>query len=451
MHKFPLITILLVVIIGGTTACLRFENAYTKLPPGPWRAVLQLDPSTITPNPKGEPLEEKLNLNFDEVTNGELPFNFEVIYTDDTTFHVAFINGDERIVVKDISFGRSKSRAKDSIRINFPVYDTYIVGLYEDGLIEGDFVVNYREKYSIPFIARFGMNHRFTKIPKPTDVDLTGNWKVTFGPGGDESEPFPAIGEFVQTGNQLRGTFRTETGDYRFLSGELSGEKAYLSVFDGAHAFLFEAKYDASTGKLVGSFRSGKHYRTIWEAQRDDTAELTSPMALTQPVDASIPFDFSFPNTDGQTVNLTDEAFDGKVKLVQIMGTWCPNCREETSFLLDYLKENKHPDLSVISIGFERYRKEEKALAALERFKSNMNIPYPVLWGGYYDKAEATERLQGLDKIISYPTLLFIDRNNIIRHVHTGYNGVATSKFDAFEQEFSEILDTLLSEAPVVQ
>jgi thiol-disulfide isomerase/thioredoxin len=417
------------------TGCLRIDNTYTKLPPGPWRAVLQLDPSTITPNPKGKPLEDKLNLNFDEVTNGELPFNFEVVYTNDTTFQIEFLNGEERIIVKDVSFGRSKSRAKDSIRINFPIFDSYIVGLYEDGLIEGDYVVNYRDSYRIPFVAHFGMNHRFTKVAKPAALDLTGTWEVTFGPGGDEPATFPAVGEFVQKGNELTGTFRTETGDYRYLQGEVSGDKAYLSVFDGAHAFLFEAKIDAKAETLVGSFRSGTHYRTIWQARRNSEATLTNPNELTQATQTG-PIDFAFPATDGQLVRLSDPAFAGKAKLVQLMGTWCPNCLDETRFLLDYLQKNNHPDLQVISLGFERYRDESRSMAALQRTKTNLKIPYPVLWAGYYDKAEASRVMPMLDSIISFPTLLFIDKQNRIRKVHTGFNGPATSQFEAFKSDF---------------
>lgn len=426
------------------SSCLRFENTYTKIPPGPWRAILQLDPSAITPNPKGKPLDDKLNLSFDEVTNGELPFNFEVEYTDDTTFQVVLLNGDERIVSRDITFGRSKSRAKDSIRINFPIYDTYIVGLYEEGIIEGDWVVNYREKYSIPFVARFGMGYRFTQIPKPAALDLTGTWEVTFGPGGDESAPFAGIGEFVQEGNDLKGTFRTETGDYRYLHGVVSDDKAYLSVFDGSHAFLFEAKIDATAETMVGSFRSGKHYRTIWEARRNEEATLTSPYQLTNVIDAGQPIDFAFINPEGDTVRLSDPAYAGKAKLVQIFGTWCPNCRDETTFLLDYLAKNNLPNLQVMGIGFERYRNEEKSLAALERFQSQMGVPYPVLYGGYYDKAEASARLPMLNKIISYPTLLFIDAENRVRKVHTGFNGPATSKYKEFQQEFDESVQQLL-------
>lgn len=426
-------------------SCLRFQNAYTKIPPGPWRATLLLDPSVVTPNPKGEPLEDKLNLSFEEVTNGELPFNFLVEYTDDTTFQVVFLNGEERIVSKDVSFGRSKSRAKDSIRINFPIYDTYIVGLYEEGIIEGEWVVNYRENYSIPFIARFGMDYRFTQIPKPADIDLSGTWEVTFGPGGDEPAPFAGVGEFIQSGNDLQGTFRTETGDYRYLHGVVSGSKAYLSVFDGAHAFLFEAKIDPETDSMVGSFRSGKHYRTVWEARRNAEATLTSPYQLTNVVDAGTPIDFSFVDTSGDTISLSDPIFDNKAKLVQIFGTWCPNCRDETRFLQDYLAANDHPNLQVLSIGFERYRQEEKSLAALKRFKQQMDIPYPVLYGGYYDKEEASARLPMLNKIISYPTLLFIDGENRVRKIHTGFDGPATSRYEDFQQEFKESVEQLLA------
>lgn len=431
-------------LLISLNSCLRFENTYTKIPPGPWRAVLLLDPSAVTPNPKGEPLEDKLNLTFDEVTNGELPFNFEVEYTDDTTFQVVLLNGDERIVARDITFGRSKSRAKDSIRINFPIYDTYIVGLYEEGIIEGEWVVNYRNNYSIPFIARFGMDHRFTQIPKPAALDLTGTWEVTFGPGGDEPSPYAGIGEFVQEGNDLKGTFRTETGDYRYLHGVVSDDKAYLSVFDGSHAFLFEAKIDTEEQRMVGSFRSGKHYRTVWQAKRNDQATLTSPYQLTNVKDAGKPIDFEFVNPAGDTVRLSDEAFAGKAKLVQIFGTWCPNCRDETSFLLDYLAANDLPELQVMGIGFERYRDEAKSLAALERFQNQMDVPYPVLYGGYYDKEEASARLPMLNKIISYPTLLFIDGENRVRKVHTGFNGPATSKYVEFQQEFDESIQQLL-------
>ncbi len=423
--------------------CIRIDNSFTKIPPGPWRAILRLDPSTITPNPKGQPLEEKLNLTFDEVANGELPFNFDVIYTDDTTFHIEFINGSERIKSEHISFGHTKSRVKDSIRIDFPVYDTYITGMYEDGLIEGDWVVNYRTEYRIPFIAHFGKNHRFTKMRKEPGMDISGKWAVTFSPNDD---PYPAIGEFVQEGNELTGTFRTETGDYRFLQGTVQGNKAYLSVFDGSHAFLFEALIDTSTQSMLGSFRSGKHYKTTWQAKKNDDAQLTNPDSLTYLIDGNDELAFNFTDLDGNIHSLDDPSFNGKVKVVQIMGTWCPNCRDETEFLLEYLKENPSKDLEVIGIGFERYREEEKSIAVLKRFKETLDIPYLLLYGGYYSKKEAVKSMPMLNHILSYPTLIIVDKNNKVRKIHTGFEGPATKEYQGFKENFSRTIEQLIAE-----
>lgn len=434
------------LIVLSWSACLHIENTFTKIPPGPWRAVLQLEPSMITANPKGKPLPEKLDLVFEEVANGELPFTFEVSYTDDTTFVIDIINGKERIRIDDIAFGHTRDDIKDTIRIDFPVYDSYVIGKYENGLIEGDWVVNYREDYSIPFIARFGDDHRFTKLSKKPIADLSGSWAVTFGLGGDDTDPYPGIGEFVQNENNLTGTFRTETGDYRFLEGTVQGDKVYLSVFDGSHAFLFEAKVEADGESMVGSFRSGTHYRTIWKAKRDDQASLKDPNELTYLTTESEVLDFAFPSTSGDTVRLSDEAFSGKVKLIQIMGTWCPNCMDETDFLLNYLSNHPHPDLQLIAVGFERYRDQEKALGALMRFQNQKNVPYPVLWGGYYNKKEAVASFPMLNHILSYPTLLFVDRDNRVRQIHTGFNGPATSKYDEFVQEFTTTVNSLLDE-----
>ncbi|MCB0643656.1 MAG: TlpA family protein disulfide reductase, partial [Phaeodactylibacter sp.] len=71
-YRLPLLFLLsLLWLLPG---CLVIENPYSSLAPGIWRAVLELEPKFITPNKKGEPLPEKLNIQFDEVAGGELPF-----------------------------------------------------------------------------------------------------------------------------------------------------------------------------------------------------------------------------------------------------------------------------------------------------------------------------------------------------------------------------------------
>ncbi len=438
----------LAVLLFLLTACTFVQERYPALPPGPYRAVLELEDNVIVPNPKGAPIAGKVDLEFEEVTEGLLPFNFTVVYETDTTFRIEIRNGEEIITVppKDIQYGRDQRAGRDTIRIDFPVYDSHISAYHEEKVIEGVWVEHHREGVRIPFKAYFGKDHRFTALRKEPLADVSGTWAVTFG--AQDEEAYPGIAEFTQNGNHLTGTFRTETGDYRYLEGTVQGNKLYLSVFDGSHAFLFEALIRPD-GTLSGTFRSGRHYVTNWVARRDPAFSLRSPDALTQMREA-VPLDFSFPTVEGDTISLSDPTYAGRPKLISIMGTWCPNCRDEAEFLKKYLAENDTQDLAVLSLAFERYgADDERSRAAIRRYQENMGVPWPVLLAGSSDKAAAGEALPMLDKIISFPTLLFVDRNNIVRRIHTGYNGPATSKFAEFEQSFAaSVADLLAKEAP---
>ena len=440
MVRFALLTL----VVTTLSTCTFVQDRYPALPPGPYRGNLALEFNPVVPNPKGQPLAEKTNLEFDEVTEGQLPFNFDVIYETDSTFRLEVHNGKETIVVpaENISSGRDQVAGRDTVRINFPVYDTYISAYHEENEVEGVWVVNYRDDYRIPFRAQFGKGHRFTPLRKPPTADISGNWAVTFGTETDD--PYPGIAEFRQNGNHLEGTFRTETGDYRFLEGTVQANKAYLSVFDGSHAFLFEATILAD-GTLAGTFRSGRHYITRWTARRDDNFALASPDELTV-MKEDTPLRFAFPTAAGDTISLTDADYEGRPKLIKIMGTWCPNCREQADFLKDYLANNDTGDLAVIALAFEKYgADDDRSRAALRRYEQNMKSPWPVLLAGPSDKEAAGKALPMLNKIISYPTLLFVDRDNKVRRIHTGYNGEATSKFSEWEESFDASIKDLLA------
>jgi len=427
------IWLFIVLCAMSSLQCITFENTYSSIPPGIWRGILKLDKPHSTASTSEEEIDKAFNYK-------ELPFNFEVIYTAKEDFHIVLHNGSERIKVDDIKFGRDKKTGRDTVLINFPVYDTYIKALYEENIMEGAWFVNYKEDYSIPFIAFHGADHRFPiKTTKPSQ-DISGSWKCLFDfdKPGDE---YPALGVFSLKDDKLLGTFQTETGDYRFLDGNMNGDKFALSCFDGSHAFLFEGKV-FEDGNALGTFYSGKHYKANWQGSKDNDYTLESPYNLTKST-SDAAFDFSFKDTDGKLVSLNDPQFKGKNKLVQIIGTWCPNCRDESKFLVEYLDTKKSKDLEVIAIAFERYREEDKALEAINRYREKMKIPYPVLYGGYYDKKETSEKFPQLNEIISYPTLLFIDKNNKIKKIHTGFNGPATEQYLEFKDEFEQIIQAL--------
>ncbi|SEQ98292.1 TlpA disulfide reductase family protein [Neolewinella agarilytica] len=425
------------------STCTFVQERYPTLPPGPYRATLELEYNPIVPNPKGAPIPEKTNLEFEEVTDGILPFTMDVVYENDTTFHIEMHNGAETITVpaENIVYGRDQNAGRDTLRIDFPVYDTHISAYHEENIIEGVFVVHYRDNYRIPFKAYFGKDHRFTPLRKEPVADLSGSWAVMFG-RGDEA-PYPGIAEFTQEGNHLEGTFRTETGDYRFLEGTVQANKLYLSVFDGSHAFLFEALIKED-GTLSGTFRSGRHYITNWTARRDPDFKLISPDELTL-MKEDIPLAFSFPTIEGEAVSLDDPKYAGKPKLIKIMGTWCPNCREEADFLKEYLAENDTKDLEVIALAFEQYgADDDRSREVIRRYQETMQVPWPILLAGPNDKDAAGDALPMLNKIISYPTLLFVDRDNKVKRIYTGFNGKATSKYEEFRKSFDVSVQELI-------
>ena len=406
------------------------HQSYSKLPPGIWRGVLVLDDKSYS-------MEEDEEVRTKTDFSGELPFNFEVKYVNNEDFYIIIYNGEERIKVTDIIYGKDKATAKDTIVINFPAFDTYIKAIFEDDMMEGKWYVNYKKGYAIPFRAYHGKSHRFTSLKKEPITDISGRWKVKFEV--ETEDEYPAVGDFAQKGNHLTANFMTETGDYRYLEGTIQNNKFLLSTFDAAHAFLFEGKI-LENGTIIGTFRSGKHYSTTWVATKDKNAKIGDPFQLTTSNIGNETFEFTFPDLDGKPVSLSDKVFENKIKLVKITGTWCPNCKDESLFLKKYLKNNPSDDIVVIEVAFERYKDVSKSIAVLKRYKEKFNLPFTMLYGGYAKKSLSSEKFPQISKVLSYPTLIFVDKDNKIQKVHTGFSGPATSDFNKFKLDFDKLI-----------
>ena len=420
------------LVLCQWSSCIVMEHKYSAVAPGKWRGTLKLEDSKQGLGTKKEPAKS-----FDEVSQGELPFNFEVTYTDDKKFYIEIINGTERIRIDDITIGRDRATGKDTLLARFPTYDTYLKAIYEGNVMEGKWVVASKENYSIPFSARQGQDYRFTTVKKTPATDMSGAWETIFEAEGGKAEK--AVGEFQQKDNYLTGTFMTETGDYRFLEGTVQANKFYLSCFDGAHAFLFEGKI-SSENTLVGVFKSGISYRTTWSATRNAQATLPDAYKITKIIAPEKALNFNFTNPDGVPFSLQSADYQNKNKIIQLSGTWCPNCKDETNFLVNYIKKNKFDDLAIIGLYFERYKESEKANQVLKAYKSTMNIPWEVACVGAASKEEATKFIPQLDQVYAFPTLLLVDKNNKIRYVHTGFSGPATSKYEIFGKEFDALI-----------
>lgn len=419
------------------TSCVEpINDSFTKLPPGIWRGVLLIDDNDQMTSDDVE-FEKKTDF------SGELPFNFEVVYDSEEEFHLVFKNADETIIVDSIDYGRDKATAKDTLTIHFVEYETYIKAIYEENIIEGYWYVPYKGDYQIPFKAYQGQDHRFKYKATAPKYDISGKWETYFKKGTEDE--YSAIAEFDQDGNKLTGTVMTETGDYRYLDGYIADNKFKLSTFDGTHAYLFEGKLP-SEDAIIGGFRSGKHYKSYWESIRNEDFVLADPFNMTEIVDGDKPFYFDAVDLDGNSVKITDEKFDNKVKLVKISGTWCPNCKDEMNFLKDYFSTHSKDDVEIIEINFERYEDDQRNIKTLKSHQSRLDFDVNVLYGGRVSAKMVKEKLPQIAKVLSYPTLLFIDQNNMIRYVHTGFAGPATSEYKNFERKFDKLLNQLIQE-----
>lgn len=366
-----------------------------------------------------------------------LPFNFKVVHLADGKYGIEIYNAEEIIYVDEIKvFG-------DSIIIKLPVYESYIAGKYTSGEINGEFVVESLRR-SVPFTAIYGEKDRFKKGGMPKS-NITGDWETAFSP--DTDNRYMAKGIFKQIDDKVTGTFRTVTGDYRYLEGINQGDSIKLSTFDGSHAYLFMAKVTEST--MEGMFYSGNHFKEPFTAKRNENFELPSDDTFTFLKEGHGQLDFSFPDATGKIISLGDQVYNDKVVIVQLMGTWCPNCLDETKFLVEYLNENKDKQVEVIALAFEYAKTPEAAFKAIDRLKERIGVEYPILLAQYAttNKSRAQEKLPMLNHVFSYPTTIIVDKNGEVRKIHTGFNGPATgNNYISFKKDFNSFISQLLAE-----
>ncbi len=377
-------------------------------------------------------------------TQISIPFLFEI---DSIQSSLYIINGEEKIYVEDFEF-----RA-DSLKFTMPVFGstvsasisknelakrrlnkdvTNITGIWDKYPNKAD----YKMKFSAFQTTWEAWNTKSDRKP----VNLNGKWAATFTE--DDGSTYPAIAYFKQKGNILEGTFTTNTGDYRYLYGKVYDSKFYLSCFDGAHAFFFTGEY--LDGNLYGTFHSGKTWSAQFTAQKDENATLDNPYELTYLNDGFEGVDFSFPEFGtNKNVSLSDKQFNNKAVVIQILGTWCPNCMDETDLYAKLSEEYKSKNVEFVAVAFELSEEMEKNNTAIEKYKEHFNLKYPILFGGAASKKIASEKFPMLNKIMSFPTTIVLDKNHKLVKIHTGFYGPATEEYDNFVENFVLLLDKI--------
>jgi thiol-disulfide isomerase/thioredoxin len=132
---------------------------------------------------------------------------------------------------------------------------------------------------------------------------------------------------------------------------------------------------------------------------------------------------------------------------VQLFGTWCPNCSDETRYLRELHERYAARGLSIVGLAFELTGDFTRDSQQVLTYARHHQLPYPLLVAGVSDKNKASERFPLLDKLRAYPTTLFVDARGEVRAVHQGFSGPATGAAHLkLREDFERLIETLLAE-----
>lgn len=352
------------------------------------------------------------------------------------------INGKEHLLVDSIV------TREDSVFIQMPFFESgFRAKIMTDGNLQGEWIKHYGKRIlRLPFEAEYNNRKRFD-VTTPPAANISGKWVSSFK---SAHKTYTYVAEFKQDGAHLSGTILDPTGDFRFLDGVVSGDSLYLSTFDGANAYLLTAKIGNANTISGGKFYSGATGTQEWSAVKNENAPVADQMETTHSIPAGEKLDFTFPDSDdGQMVSINDERFKNKVVVIQVLGSWCPNCMDETKFLSDYYNKNHQKGFEVIGLAYERTTDFKSSQKALLPFKKRLDVKYPILITGIAvgDTNLTQKTLPQIKKINAFPTTIFIDKEGNVRKIDGGFNGPATGAYyTRFKKEFNQLIEKLLAE-----
>lgn len=375
-----------------------------------------------------------------ESPGGELPFALDLERDAAGALGATIWNGAEAIEVTEVAW------TDGELLLGFPHYDSRIRARLDDsGRLSGEWEKRRgAERFGrLPFHAAPGASARFPELAAAETTDVAGRWAVDF-----ERDALPAVAVLEQDGSSVTGTVLTATGDYRFLAGAAAGGELALSVFDGAHAFLLTATVQPD-GTLQGDFWSLDSWHETWTARRDDEASLPDPFAQTRWDESASLADLVLQDLDGALVSLAELAASGRGLILQLFGSWCPNCNDEARFLVELDERYRDRGLVVLGLAFELTGDFARDAEQVRKFAARHGVEYPLFLVGPADKDLASEAFPAIDHLRSYPTTIFMTADGRVHDVHSGFSGPATGPaYDVLRADYVERIEALLAEEP---
>lgn len=326
----------------------------------------------------------------------------------------AFIVGTEKIPIPEIS------RNDNTLTFTFSEYGAEMRGTWDGKQLKGDYL-RYRTAgtKSFPFSASPDF-----RDGSHSPIAPTGNYQVVF----DDETPEEAttVARIWREGPvSVYGTFIAPDGDYGLLEGTATQDGVQLHRFTGWQGIAIELKRDAENWTGIYYAAHNDKARPFKLRPRADAAPAEGQEVRMKNPDN--PFAFACTSLTGETVRNTEERFKGKALAVDIMGTWCHNCMDESPVLEELYQQYRKVGFEVVGLSFEIKDDAELGKKNLTLFRDRYKLTYPLLYCGSVDDANVEKQLKSqIVNFFAYPTTLFIDKRGKVQAIHWGFQGPGT-------------------------
>ncbi len=356
----------------------------------------------------------KVSLNLQET---ELPFNLEI---SDNSTKAKLYNGAETLEL-DIKIKNNK------FIIPIQSFDNALVleKANDKESLKGQWIkYNKKNEYRLNLKAVEGEWEQEVEYPD----NFPMRWKISFL--SSKGEVKDAILLFTND----HATILTPTGDYRYLRPHFNGKKLNLYGFDGAFSFNFDGFLTKDS--FTGTVYSGLSWNQTFKARPSETFKLPDATKVTTIPSKSLNFCLNNLQNEKKCISTKDN----RAKVIQIFGSWCPNCIDETRFIKEFRSKNK-VDVDFYIISFERGITEKISKKNLKKAIKTYSIDYPVLIGGLSKSVKVSDIFKDINNFASFPTTIFVSKKGKVTGVHSGFNGPATGKYyEDFTKEFSKLI-----------
>jgi len=364
----------------------------------------------------------------------EVPFRFEIAGSG-SSVKGSFFNGDEKVT------STSGQLANNKLELSFDEYGTKLEAEVKNGQLEGQYTRGTRGA-PYPFKAKRFAPSRAGEAKIPS---IAGLWNVQVGKSSKGEAAWQLI--VRQSGAEVSAAILRIDGDTGALTGTYRDGKFVLSHFSGARPLRLEATLSADgTLAVVQNKDNPLTAVRAEQAKAKGLPEPSDPSRFTSVKDPTEPLRFSFPDLNGKIVSNTDPRFAGKVVIVAIGGSWCPNCHDETPFLVDLYKKYRSRGLEIVELSFEE-EAQLKDPVRVRAFIKRYGVDYTVLLPG--EPKELNDKVPQAVNLNSFPTTFFLGRDGRVRSAHAGFPGKASGKFhEEATHDITALVERLLAEKP---